>query len=125
MTLVKFIAFQHLKPYHYQKVLDGYEVIYLDCYSNELDAINMYIMLIDQRRGIVKPSAPIDAAISSVSNHRRKTPTPPPRGQTKQSFFLFQNIFWELINMLLEDKKFFICVNIHPEPVNCHPILEA
>ena len=27
--------------------------------------------------------------------------------------------------MTLEDKKFFICGNIHPDPVNFHPILEA
>ena len=85
----------------------------------------MYIMLIDKRRGIVKSPAPIGAAINSISDRRRKKLTPSPRGETEYSFYLIHNIFWDIIKMLLEDKKFFICVNIHPEPVNCHPILEA
>ena len=55
----------------------------------------------------------------------KKTPTLPPRVQTEQYFSIIHNIFWEIIKMLLEDKKFFICGNIDPEPVNCHPILEA
>ena len=65
----------------------------------------MYITLIDQHMGLVKSSASIGAIISYVSDRRRKTPTPPPRGQTEQSFTLIQNILWELINMILEDKS--------------------
>ena len=125
MPLVNLILFRHLEPYHYQKVLGVYVFLSLNCSSKYLDAIKIYITLIDQRRVLVKSLAPIGATISSVSDCRRKTPTPPPRGQTEQSFSLIHNILWELIKMLLEDKKFFICVNIHPEPVNCHPILEA
>ena len=125
MPLVNFIVFQHLEPYHYQKVLGVYVVLSLDCFSKDLDAIKIYITLIDQRRVLVKSLAPIGATISSVSDCRRKNPTPPPRGQIEQSFSLIHNILWELINMLLEDKKFFICVNIQTEPVNCHPILES
>ena len=47
----------------------------------ELDAIKIYIMLIDQRRGLVKSPATIGAAIISVSDRRRKTTTPTPRGK--------------------------------------------
>ena len=85
----------------------------------------MYNMLIDKRRGIVKSPAPIGAAIISVSDRRQKIPTPPPRGQTEQSFYLIHNIFWDIINMILEDKQFFIYGNINPDPVNFHPILES
>ena len=53
------IAFQHVGPYHYQKVLDSYEVISIDCSSKDLDNIDMYITMIDQNRGIFKYSAPI------------------------------------------------------------------
>ena len=106
-------------------MLNGYEVVSLDCSSKDLDAINMYITLIYQRRGLVKSSFPIGSAIRYVSDRRHKTPTPPPRGQTEQSFSLIHNIFWVLMKMLLEYKKFFICGNRHPDPVNCHPILES
>ena len=41
------------------------------------------------------------------------------------TFPLIHNIFWDIIKMLLEDKKFFIFVNINPDPVNCHSILES
>ena len=78
--LLNLIAFRHLEPHHYQKVLDRYEVVYLDCSSNKLYAIEMYITLIDNLRGIIKSSAPTDAATSSISDRRRKNPTPPPRG---------------------------------------------
>ena len=78
--LLNLIAFRHLEPHHYQKVLDRYEVVYLDCSSNKLYAIEMYITLIDNLRGIVKSSAPNGAATSSISDRRRKNPTPPPSG---------------------------------------------
>ena len=68
------IVFRHLEPYCYQKLMDGYEVVSLDCSSKDLDAINMYIILIDQRRVPVKSSSPIGAAISSISDRRQKNP---------------------------------------------------
>ena len=67
-------------------MLDGYEVASLDYYSKDLDAIDIYITLIDQRRGLFKSSSPNGYAIISVSERKRKTPTPPPRGQTEKSF---------------------------------------
>ena len=85
----------------------------------------MYITLINKLRGIVKYSAPTSSTISSVSDRRRKTPTPPLRGQTENSFTLIHNIFWEIIKMILDDKKFFICGNIQPDTLNCYPIIEA
>ena len=48
------IAFGYLEPHHYQKMLDGYEVIYLDCSSKDLYAIDIYITLIDKLMGLVK-----------------------------------------------------------------------
>ena len=96
-------------------MLDGYVVVSLECSSKDLDAIEMYITLIDQRMGLVKLSSPLGAAISSVSERRRKNPTPPPRGQTEQSFYLIHNIFWEIIKMLLEDKNVSICGKIYPD----------
>ena len=61
-------------------MLYGYEVVSLDCSSKYIDAIEIYITLIDQHRDLVKSSALIGAAISSVSDRRRKNTTPPPRG---------------------------------------------
>ena len=37
--LVNLIVFRHLEPYYFQKLLDRYEVVYLDCSSNDLYAI--------------------------------------------------------------------------------------
>ena len=54
MPLVNLIVFQQLEPYCYQKLMDSYKVISLDCSYKDLDAINMYIMLIDQRMGSCK-----------------------------------------------------------------------
>ena len=88
------IAFGYLEPYHYQKVLDGYEVVYLDWSYKDLYAIDMYINLIDKLRGLVKYSAPTGATISSVSECRRKTTTPPPIVQAEKSFSLIHNILW-------------------------------
>ena len=48
------IAFGYLEPHHYQNVLDGYEVIHLDCSSKDLYAIEIVITLIDKIRGLVK-----------------------------------------------------------------------
>ena len=93
IILAPLIVYQHLEPYCYQKVMDRYEVVSLDCSYKDLDAINMYIILIDQHRGLVKFSALIGTNIRSVSECSQKTPTLPPRVQTEQSFPLIHNIF--------------------------------
>ena len=51
---VNLISFRHLEPSHYQKVLDGYEVGYLNWSSKDLVAIEMYLTLINQCRCLVK-----------------------------------------------------------------------
>ena len=50
-TLVNLILFQQLEPYCYQKVTERYEVVSLEFPYKDLDAINMFIMLIYQRMG--------------------------------------------------------------------------
>ena len=54
MPLVHIIVIRHLEPYHYQNVLDPYEVISLEVFFKDLYDIEIYITLIDQCRGIVK-----------------------------------------------------------------------
>ena len=56
--LVNQISVQHLDPTRYQKVLEGYDVGYLDWYSKYLDAIDTELNLIDHHRGFVK-TAPL------------------------------------------------------------------
>ena len=62
------ISVQHLETYRYQKVLDVYEVGYIDWSSKDLDAIETYLVLIDQLRGIIKPPYPIVASVVSIYN---------------------------------------------------------
>ena len=66
-----------MDPFHYQNIIDGYEVISIDCSFKDLDAIEMDLTLINQRRGLVKSPAPIGAAVRSVSEFRQETPNPP------------------------------------------------
>ena len=60
-------AIQHLDTSLYQKFLYGYNRVSIDWSSKELNAIETYLTLIDQCRGIVKSSVPIGAAVRSVS----------------------------------------------------------
>ena len=46
LTFVSLIAVHHLDPSCYQKVMDGYEVGYLDFSSKELDIIETELTLI-------------------------------------------------------------------------------
>ena len=69
--LVNLIAFQNLNPYHYKKVLNGYNMGSIDLSSKFLGAIETYLTLIDQLRGVDKSPAPINYTFSSVSKCKK------------------------------------------------------
>ena len=69
MPLKNIIVVQHIDPDRYQKLLDGYNVGFLDCFFKELDAIDTGLYLIDQSRGRIKiPSVTYSMDVSSVNN---------------------------------------------------------
>ena len=123
--LINLIVINNLKPSRYRKLLDRYDVGYLDCSTKELYTIETELMLIEQHMGLVKPPPPLSAAARSVSEHGRPTPTPPQRSTTETSLYLSHKPFQDLIKALSEENKYFVCRNRHPKQGNCCPILEA
>ena len=104
--LVKLISTQRIDPYWHQKVLERYEVVFLEWSLNNLDSINTEVMLINHCRGLVKmTSVTTGASVRSIYESSRQTPTPPQRDQPDQYFSLLHNLFREQIKMLPEDNK--------------------
>ena len=113
---INIIDVQHLEPSRYKKVMDGYKVDSIDWSSKYLGPIYMERMLIDQRRGFVKPLAQTNST---------DTPTPPHRTSIESTLSLYHIRLWDIIKMIPEEGKCFAYINTHPNHINCLTILEG
>ena len=113
-------------PREISKVLDGYKVGSLNWSVKDLGAIETELALIYQHWGLTQtPLALFSAAIISISYWRKHKTTPQPRRQNKPSFSLSHKVFKDLTKIHIEEKKYSVNGNSHPDPGNCRPILEA
>ena len=89
-----------------------------------MDTVEIELALIDHLRRLTNTLPVISReSARSVSNRRLQTQMNFTRQKQEPSISFSHKRFRELIKMLLEKNKLFVCKNIHPDPENFRPIL--